>query len=312
MLINIPDDLPAVELLKKENIEVQSNTLHSPDKGRSLKIALLNLMPTKITTETDFIRLLYSFPFPVELDLVRIRSHQSKNTPEKHLATFYKDFEDIRLDYYDGLIITGAPVELLAYEEVTYWKELQDIFDWATLHVTSTLYICWAAQAALYHFFGIPKYPLNQKMFGIFKHTFRHPPIPLMKGFDNEFYAPHSRHTEIRKDDLLRHPELQVISESEEAGVYMAIARNGREIFITGHSEYAPEALHNEYVRDLGKGLPIRIPENYYQDNDPAKPVSVRWRAHANLLFQNWLHYYVRQANPSDPKAIENLGDLTL
>ncbi|MDL2224374.1 homoserine O-succinyltransferase [Bacteroidales bacterium OttesenSCG-928-M06] len=310
MPLNIPIDLPAIELLRKENIFVLNESGAHPCQSRSLKIALLNLMPTKITTETDFIRLLYNYPLQIDLELIKIKSHKSKNTPEEHMNKFYKNFEDICNEYYDGLIITGAPVELMEYEEVTYWKELQEIFDWATQHVTSTLYICWAAQAALYHFFGVPKYELNNKMFGIFRHTLSDNSLPLLNGFDDEFYVPHSRHTEIRKADILKHPELNLISESEEAGVYMLTARNGREIFITGHSEYAPEALNNEYIRDINKGLPIHVPQNYYIDNDPRKPISVKWRAHANLMFKNWLNHYVAPFSPSDSRDIKLLEEL--
>ncbi|MCC8145070.1 MAG: homoserine O-succinyltransferase [Bacteroidales bacterium] len=300
MHLNIHKDLPAVELLKKENIFLSDELNSFQGNAKPLKIALLNLMPTKIITETDFIRLLHDSPLMIDLDLIKIKSHKSKNTPEEHLNTFYRNFEDIRYDNYDGMIITGAPVELLEYEDVTYWTELQEIFDWATKHVSSTLYICWAAQAALYHFFGVPKYELDRKMFGIFKHTLQENKIPLVRGFDDEFYVPHSRHTEIRREDILKHPELTLISESEDSGVYMVVARNGREIFITGHSEYAPEALNNEYIRDINKGLPIHIPYNYYIDNDPQKPISVRWRAHANLMFKNWLNYYVNHSSHSD------------
>jgi homoserine O-succinyltransferase len=208
------------------------------------------------------------------------------------------------------MIITGAPVELMPFKDVTYWKELQDIFDWATVHVTSTLYICWAAQAGLYHFYNIPKYPLAKKMFGVFKHKVNDATIPLIRGFDDEFYVPHSRHTEIRKEDIAAVPELKLISESEESGVHIVIARNGREIFVTGHSEYAPGTLHHEYIRDLNKGLPITMPANYYKNDDPQKGISVKWRAHAHLMFKNWLNYYVYQATPFDTKEIEVMGDI--
>ena len=239
-----------------------------------------------------------------------MKDHQSKNTPLEHLLAFYKNFEDIRKNNYDGMIITGAPVELLAFEEVNYWKALQEIFDWAAQHVTSTMYICWAAQAGLYHFYGIPKYPLDNKLFGVFKHRITDTKIPLFRGFDDVFYAPHSRHTEIRKEDIQKIPELKLLAESDQAGVHVLMARGGREIFITGHSEYAPDALHNEYMRDLNKGLPIRLPENYYKEDDPQQGISVRWRAHAHLLFKNWLNYYVYQATPFKPEEIEKLGNL--
>ena len=313
MPLNIPHNLPAVELLKRENIFVMDDKQASSQDIRPLKVALLNLMPVKIVTETDFVRILSNSPLQVEVDFIKIKSHKSKNTSSEHLSAFYKNFEDIRSHNYDGLIITGAPVELLEFEDVTYWKEIQEIFDWAAKHVTSSLYICWAAQAGLYHFHGVPKYPLDKKMFGVFKHTIKVKNIPpLIRGFDDEFYVPHSRHTEIRKEDILKIPALNLITESNESGVHIAMARGGREIFITGHSEYAPDTLHNEYMRDLKKGLPIELPINYYRDNDPQKGYAVRWRAHANLLFKNWLNYYVYQATPFNPDEIELLGDLGL
>jgi homoserine O-succinyltransferase len=310
MPLNIPHNLPAVEHLKQENIFVMDALQASKQDIRPLKVALLNLMPVKIATETDFVRQLSNSPLQVELDFIKIKTHQSKNTSREHLAAFYKNFEDIRKNNYDGMIVTGAPVELLDFEDVTYWNELKEIFDWAAKHVTSTLYICWGAQASLYHFYKVPKYPLEKKMFGVFKHHINDTSISLVRGFDDEFCIPHSRHTETRKEDILKVPELNLLSESEIAGVHIVMARGGREIFITGHSEYAPDTLHNEYMRDLAKGLPIEIPANYYKDNNPDKGISVKWRGHAHLLFKNWLNYYVYQATPFDPKEIENLGDL--
>lgn len=272
---------------------------------RPLRIVILNLMPLKITTETDLIRLLSNTPLQIEVDFLKISGHISKNTPVEHMMTFYKDFSTLRNENYDGMIITGAPVEQMPFEEVDYWKEVSEIFDWARTHVTSTLYICWAAQAGLYHFYGVPKYPLPQKMFGIFKHKVYDHQNPIFRGFDDEFYVPHSRHTEVRKSDIEKVPELTLLSESEESGVYMVMARGGREFFITGHSEYSPYTLDTEYRRDLDKGLPIEMPLNYYRNNDPRKGPLVRWRGHANLLFSNWLNYFVYQQTPYDIREIK-------
>lgn len=310
MPINLPRNLPAVELLKEEHIFVMDSMRASEQDIRPLRVVVLNLMPLKITTETDLVRLLSNSSLQVELDLMKIKGHTPKNTPIEHMQTFYKDFEEIREQYYDGMIVTGAPVEQLPFEEVTYWSELARIFDWGRTHVTSTLYICWAAQAGLYHFYGVPKYDLSAKMFGVFKHTLNDPYQPIFRGFDDEFFVPHSRHTEVRREDILNVPQLALLSESAESGVYMAMARGGREFFITGHSEYAPNTLHDEYTRDMDKGLPITIPENYYQDNNPSNPSVVRWRGHANLLFTNWLNYYVYQQTPYRIEDIEQLGDL--
>ncbi|MDR2622721.1 MAG: homoserine O-succinyltransferase [Dysgonamonadaceae bacterium] len=312
MPVNIPYNLPAVEILKKENIFVMDNLRAATQDIRPLKVALLNLMPVKIVTETDFVRLLSNSPLQVEVDLIKMKTHESKHTPPEHLTTFYKNFEDIRKENYDGMIITGAPVEMLDFEDVNYWEELTEIFDWAAGHVTSTLYICWAAQAGLYHFHGINKYPLDKKKFGIFKHTLNNPCIPLFRGFDNEFCVPHSRHTEIRREDILKTPALSLLSESPEAGVYLVMSRGGREFFITGHSEYAPETLDNEYKRDLAKGVPIEMPVNYYKDNNPQNGICIRWRAHAHLMFKNWLNYYVYQATPFNSKEIEFLEDINV
>ena len=265
---------------------------------RPLKIIVLNLMPLKITTETDLIRLLSNTPLQIELDFMRIKSHTSKNTPIEHLLTFYKDFESLRKERYDGMIITGAPVENFEYEEVTYWEELTEIFDWAKTHVTSTLFICWAAQAGLYHYYGIPKYPLNKKMFGVFKHSVSDRLNPIFRGFDDLFYVPHSRHSEVRRSDIEKVSGLKILSESPEAGVYMVQGRNGREFFIMGHSEYAPNTLADEYFRDKGKGLEIEIPMNYFENDNPENKPLVRWRSHANLLFTNWLNYFVYQRTP--------------
>jgi len=265
-----------------------------------LKIVILNLMPIKITTETDLIRLLSNSPLQIEIDFLHMESHTSKNTPIEHLITFYKTFDEISLSNYDGMIITGAPVEQLEFEEVNYWPELTRIFDWAKAHVTSTLFICWAAQAGLHHYYGVPKYPLDSKMFGVFEHTKFEPHNPIFRGFDDVFFVPHSRHTEVRAEDIRKVPELTLLSESAESGVYMVMARNGRELFITGHSEYSPETLDTEYKRDLAKGLPINIPRNYYLADNPDNEPLVRWRSHANLLFTNWLNYFVYQETPYD------------
>ena len=305
MPLKLPDQLPAIELLKQENIFVMDTTRATGQDIRPLRIAILNLMPLKITTETDLVRLLSNTPLQVEISFMKIKSHTPKNTPIEHMKAFYTDFEQMRGQRYDGMIVTGAPVEQMDFERVTYWDEITEIFDWARTHVTSTLYICWAAQAGLYHFYGIPKYPLEKKMFGIFPHRALQPLHPIFRGFDDVFYVPHSRHTEVRSEDILRVPALTLLAESPEAGVYLVMARGGREFFVTGHSEYSPLTLDGEYRRDLGKGLPIEMPRNYYVDDDPAKGVLVRWRAHANLLFSNWLNYFVYQETPYDINNIQ-------
>ena len=299
MPLTLPDRLPAIELLKQENIFVMDTTRAASQDIRPLRIAVLNLMPLKITTETDLVRLLSNSPLQIELSFMKVKSHTSKNTPVEHMKAFYTDFEEMRHQKYDGFIITGAPVEHMDFEEVSYWEEMIEIFDWARHNVTSTLYICWAAQAGLYHYYGIPKYPLDKKMFGIFKHHVNNPELPIFRGFDDEFSIPHSRHTEVRRTDIERCHELEILAESEESGVSILMARGGREIFLTGHSEYSPLTLDTEYKRDLGKGLPIEMPKHYYRNDDPSQPPLVTWRSHANLLFNNWLNYYVYQATPS-------------
>ena len=298
MPVNIPVKLPAIELLKRENIFVMDNERASSQDIRPLKIAILNLMPLKITTETDLIRLLSNSPLQIEIDFIKIKSHTPKNTPIEHLQMFYKDFDSIKHNNDDGMIITGAPVEKLDFGEVNYWNELTEIFDWGKSNVTSTLYICWAAQAGLYYHYGIPKYDLPEKMFGVFKHYALDKLNPIFRGFDDEFFVPHSRHTEVRREDILKKPELKLMAESVKAGVYMVMARGGREFFIMGHSEYSPNTLDDEYKRDLAKGLPIKMPENYYKDDNPDNKPVVRWRSHANLLFTNWLNYFVYQETP--------------
>lgn len=305
MPLKLPDKLPAVEILKKENIFVMDDTRAQTQDIRPLRIAILNLMPLKITTETDLVRLLSNTPLQVEISFMKIKSHTPKNTPVEHMKAFYQDFELMRNQKYDGLIVTGAPVEQMDFEEVTYWNELTEIFDWARTHVTSTLYICWAAYAALYRFYGIPKYDLPKKKFGIFRHRPLLPLHPIFRGFDDEFFVPHSRHTEVRKGDILRVPQLTLLSESDEAGVYLVESREGREFYVTGHSEYSPYTLDMEYKRDLKKKLSIHPPVNYYVDNNPDNPPLVRWRAHANLFYSNWLNYFVYQLTPYNLNDIE-------
>jgi homoserine O-succinyltransferase/O-acetyltransferase len=305
MPVNIPATLPAVDLLRNENIFVMDSDRASTQEIRPLKIVILNLMPVKITTETDLIRLLSNTPLQIELDFLQLESHTSKNTPVEHMMNFYKGFDVISKSNYDGMIITGAPVEQMPFEEVDYWPEMKKIMDWARHHVTSTLYVCWAAQAGMYHYYGVPKYPLNAKMFGVFEHHIHNPKNPIFRGFDDVFYVPHSRHTEVRSEDIIKVPELTILSESPESGVYMVMGRNGREFFVTGHSEYSPMTLDGEYKRDLAKGLPINMPQNYYPDNNPELDPQVRWRSHANLMITNWLNYFVYQETPYDLDKIE-------
>lgn len=278
---------------------------------RPLKILILNLMPLKITTETDLLRLLSNSPLQIEIEFLALSTHTPKNTPIEHLMSFYKQFSEIEELYYDGMIITGAPVEMIPFEDVNYWEEIKTIYDWARTHVTSTFYICWGAQAALYHFYGINKYPLDKKLFGVFNHKISDHSFPLFRGFDDEFYAPHSRHTTILAEDILKCPELTIQSMSDEAGVYIVSSRGGREFYVTGHSEYSPFTLHNEYMRDVNKGLDsVELPINYYKNDDPNQPPLVQWRSHANLLYINWLNYFVYQSTPYNLNEIANLGDL--
>ncbi|MGL4293487.1 MAG: homoserine O-succinyltransferase, partial [Bacteroidales bacterium] len=253
----------------------------------------------------DLIRLLSNTPLQVEVEFMKISGHVSKNTSGDHLKAFYKTFSQLKDQKFDGMIITGAPLEQLDYESVEYWEEMRRIFDWSRTHVTSTLFICWAAQAALYHYYDVPKYPLDKKMFGIFRHTVYDHKNPIFRGFDDEFFVPHSRHSEVRKEDIVKKEALEILSESDESGVYIVMGRNGREIFVTGHSEYAPYTLDGEYRRDVDKGLPIEVPLNYYRNDDPAQGPLVRWRGHANLLFSNWLNYFVYQETPYDIREIK-------
>lgn len=305
MPLNLPDRLPAIEILKEENIFVIDNSRATQQDIRPLRIVVLNLMPLKITTETDIVRLLSNTPLQLEISFMKIKSHTSKNTPIEHMETFYTDFDQMRSEKYDGLIITGAPVEQMDFEEVSYWNEITEIFDWSRTHVTSTFYICWAAQAGLYHHYGVPKYPLDKKLFGVFEHRPLNPLHSIFRGFDDVFYAPHSRHTEVRREDIIKIPELTLLSESDEAGVYMVMGRGGREFFVTGHSEYSPLTLDMEYRRDVEKELPINLPQNYYVNDDPNKGPVVRWRGHANLLFSNWLNYFVYQETPFNIEDIK-------
>lgn len=300
MPLNIPDTLPAIEVLKKENIFVMNESRAQHQDIRPLKILILNLMPIKVTTETDLIRLLSNTPLQVVVDFLQIEGHTPKNTPIEHMKAFYRTFDEIKSKKYDGMIITGAPVELLPYDEVNYWDEIKTIFDWSTNHVTSTLFICWGAQAGMFHFYGVPKYPLEKKKFGVFKHIYSDAQLPIFRGFDDFFFVPHSRHTEIRKEDIELVEGLEVVATSEEAGVHMVLGGNGKQIFITGHAEYSPNTLDDEYRRDVLKGLDINIPLNYYLNDDPKNKPVVRWKSHANLLFSNWLNYYVYQETPYD------------
>jgi homoserine O-succinyltransferase len=305
MPLRLPDKLPAIDLLKQENIFVMDDSRAHMQDIRPLKIVILNLMPLKITTETDLIRLLSNTPLQLEISFMKLRSHTPKNTPIEHMMMFYRDFAQMRNEKFDGMIITGAPVETLDFEDVNYWDEMTDIFAWARTHVTSTLYICWAAQAGLYYHYGIPKYPLTKKMFGIFPQTPLEPQLPIFRGFDDVFQMPHSRHTELHREDILAHPDLTLIAESPDCGVSMVMARNGREFFVTGHLEYAPNTLDNEYKRDKDIRDDVDLPKNYYRDDDPAKGPVVTWRAHANLLYSNWINYYVYQETPYDINKIE-------
>ena len=298
MPLNISDNLPAVKILEDENIFVMKETRAIHQDIRPLKILVLNLMPTKITTETQLLRLLSNTPLQIMITLIYAGMHISKNTPKEHLDAFYRTFDDISGHKYDGLIITGAPIEHLQFEEVDYWAEMVRIMDWADQHVTSTMFICWASQAGLYHHYNVPKYMLNEKMFGVFNHKVLNRTSLLTRGFDDIFLAPHSRYTGIRREDIEKVPDLDLLAYSEKAGVYLVASKDYKRVFITGHSEYDPHTLKSEYDRDISKGLEIKIPENYYQNDDPAGDPVVKWRSHANLLFSNWLNYCVYQVTP--------------
>lgn len=305
MPIRIPNDLPAVKTLNDENIFVMTETRAITQDIRPLKILLLNLMPKKIETETQLSRLLGNSPLQVELELIHTKSHKSKNTPAEHLLAFYKTFDDVKNRTFDGLIITGAPVENMPFEEVEYWDELCEIMEWSKTHVHSTFHICWGAQAGLYYHFGIDKKPLPKKMFGVFKHRKDYKNSILFRGFDDEFMVPHSRHTTVDIEDIKKVPEIKILASSEEAGVYAMATAEGKQIFITGHSEYDANTLANEYFRDLNEGKEIEIPKNYFPDDNPENAPIVTWRAHANLLYSNWLNYFVYQTTPYDIDEIK-------
>ena len=300
MPIRIPNDLPAVKTLNDENIFVMTDTRATSQDIRPLKILVLNLMPKKIETETQLSRLLGNTPLQVELELIRTSTHQSKNTAAEHLLSFYKTFDDVKNQNFDGMIITGAPVEHLEFEEVEYWDELCEIMEWSKTHVHSTFHICWGAQAGLYYHFGVQKQPLDKKMFGIFEHKVTYNNPILFRGFDDVFNVPHSRHTTVLREDIEKVPELKILAESDEAGVYAVMTENGKQIFITGHSEYDRDTLKNEYLRDVAANKPIEIPKNYFPDDNPDLPPIVKWRAHANLIYSNWLNYFVYQTTPFD------------
>ncbi len=298
MPIKIQDGLPAANVLGKENIFVMTESRAVEQDIRPLKIIILNLMPLKKTTEVHLLRLLSNSAIQVEVDLIHPVSHQSKNTSREHLSVFYKTFNMIKGNKYDGMIITGAPVETMDFEKVHYWSEIKEILDWTETNVTSTLHICWAAQAALYYYYGIPKYSVENKISGVYEHAVLNSKEPIIRGFDDKFLAPHSRYAEIIRDDIEKISELDIISDSDDAGIYIVTAKKGRQVFVTGHSEYDPLTLKDEYERDLAKGLEPKIPKNYFPDNDPSKQPKVSWRSHAHLLFSNWLNYYVYQATP--------------
>ncbi len=300
MPINIPNNLPAFETLQSENIFVFNEERAKTQDIRPLKIAIMNLMPTKIATETQILRLIGNSPLQVDVQLLHPKTYLSKNTSAEHLRLFYKTFDDIKDQKFDGLIITGAPVEKMEFEEVDYWDELKSLMDWSVTNVFSTFHICWGAQAGLYHHYGIKKYPLEKKMFGVFPHIINEKYVKLFRGFDDVFYVPQSRHTEVRKEDIEKIDNLQILSESPESGVYVVASNDGKQIFVTGHSEYDACTLKDEYFRDVDKDLEIEVPINYFPEDNPNNPPIVKWRSHANLLYTNWLNYYVYQETPYD------------
>ncbi|URZ06671.1 homoserine O-acetyltransferase MetA [Clostridium felsineum] len=298
MPIKIPDNLPAAKTLNEENIFFMHENRAYHQDIRPLNILIVNLMPTKIITETQILRLIGNSPIQVNPTFIHTQTHKSQNTSEEHLIKFYETFEDIKNYKFDGMIVTGAPVETLTFEEVDYWDELCKIFDWSVTNVTSTIHICWGAQAGLYHHYKIPKHRLNEKIFGVFEHHLNEKNIKLTRGFDEKFYAPHSRHTYVKKEDIENNPNIRILAESDEAGAYIVASKNGKNIFVMGHAEYDSDTLNQEYLRDKNQGMDINLPKNYFKDDDPEKGPMVTWRGHANLLFSNWLNYYVYQETP--------------
>lgn len=305
MPIKIPNLLPATDTLLNENIFVMTETRAITQDIRPLHILMLNLMPTKVVTETQIARLIGNTPLQVELELLQTATHKARHTSAEHMLAFYHTFDEVRDRKYDGMIITGAPVEQMEFEQVEYWKELCDIMEWSKTHVTSTFHICWGAQAGLYYHFGIPKYPLEHKLFGVFRHHTDHRHSMLMRGFDDEFWVPHSRYTTVRRDDIEKHPELKIIASSPESGVFICMTDRGKQVFVTGHSEYDADTLEREYLRDKEAGLATAVPANYYPQDDPSRPPLVRWRSCANLLYSNWLNYFVYQTTPYNINEIK-------
>lgn len=308
MPIKTQSDLPAREILERENIFVMDENRAMHQDIRPIEIGILNLMPLKEDTELQLLRALSNTPLQVDVTFLMVSNHTSKNTPTSHLNKFYYTFDQVKNRKFDGLIITGAPVEQMEYEEVDYWKEFEEICEWTKTNVTSTMHLCWGAQAGLYYHYGIPKYPLSEKMFGLFNHHVLNRKVPLVRGFDDYFLAPHSRHTEVRREDIDKHPELTVLAESDEAGVYLLMDTDGKKIFVMGHPEYDRVTLHNEYMRDKNKGLPIKLPKNYYPNDDCTIRPNLQWRSHANNLYTNWLNYYVYQTTPYEYTNIEEIS----
>ncbi len=308
MPIKTQSDLPARDILERENIFVMDENRAMHQDIRPIEIGILNLMPLKEDTELQLLRALSNTPLQVDVTFLMVSNHTSKNTPTSHLNKFYYTFDQVKNRKFDGLIITGAPVEQMEYEEVDYWKEFEEICEWTKTNVTSTMHLCWGAQAGLYYHYGIPKYPLSEKMFGLFNHHVLNRKVPLVRGFDDYFLAPHSRHTEVRREDINKHPELTVLAESEEAGVYLLMDTDGKKIFVMGHPEYDRVTLHNEYMRDKNKGLPIKLPKNYYPNDDCTIRPNLQWRSHANNLYTNWLNYYVYQTTPYEYTNIEEIS----